>query len=185
MRNNVRELLLVALFPAMMAATAGIAIPISAAIPFAPAITLQTLFVYLAGLMLKPRDAAISMSVYVLLGMIGVPVFAGFRSGAAVLLTASGGFIIGFIVIAFCISLLKNSQFIKIIKNIYLETFTILVLGTIGLYMIGGAYIAYLYDMSFWLVLVGFWIYLIGDFLKIFVAINAYVSIRSHIMLKT
>ena len=174
MNNRLQQLLLIATFPAMMAATAGIAIPLGTL----PSITLQTLFVYMAGLMLSPRDAGISMFVYVLLGAIGVPIFSGFTGGAGILVSGRGGFIVGFIIVAIVVSLMKN---VKILNKQVLDYFLILVIATVLLYMIGGAYIAFLSNASLWLVLGGFYLYLVGDFIKIFIVIHAYVRIRSHV----
>ena len=71
MKLTTREMTLVAIFPAMMAVTAQFNIPMGSL----PAISLQTLFVYLAGLTLGWRLAGMSMFVYVMLGVIGLPVF--------------------------------------------------------------------------------------------------------------
>ncbi|QMS85431.1 biotin transporter BioY [Candidatus Xianfuyuplasma coldseepsis] len=174
MNNRVKELLLIALFPSMMGATAGIAIPLGSL----PSITLQTLFVYLAGLILNPRDAGISMLVYVLLGAIGVPIFSGFTGGMGILLSVRGGFIFGFIIVAMFVSIMKN---VKILNKTYIDLFLVLVISSLLLYMIGGSYIAFVTKGTIWLVLAGFYVYLIGDFIKIFIAIHAYVRIRSHV----
>lgn len=174
MNNKTRELAIIAVFPAMMAATAGLAIPFGAL----PAITLQTLFVYLAGLLLRPRAAGLSMFVYVLLGSIGLPIFSNFRGGLEILVSGSGGFLVGFIVIAIMIGYLKN---VKIINNEYWDTILILFGVTTILYMIGAAYITFLTGTSYWLVLAGFYLYLPGDILKIIVALYVYMRIRSHV----
>ena len=66
-------------------------------IPFVPVpLTLQTLFVLLAGVVMK-RSAVIPVSVYVLLGAIGLPVFHNGITGIGTLLGPTGGYLIGFI----------------------------------------------------------------------------------------
>jgi len=75
--SRIRELTLIALFPAMMGATAGVVIPLGGL----PPITLQTIFVFMAGLILGPKHAGISIGIYVLLGAIGLPIFSGYRGG--------------------------------------------------------------------------------------------------------
>lgn len=174
MNNRLRELTQIALFPAMMGATAGIVIPLGGL----PPITLQTLFVLLAGLLLKPKDAAISIGSYVLLGVIGVPIFSGYRGGIGVLLSGSGGFIVGFVFASVFVSIMKN---VKIINNQFWHYFMILSVATLLIYMIGGAYISYLTSISYPLVLGGFYLYLVGDFIKIIVVIGVYMRVRSHV----
>ncbi|MDR0440889.1 MAG: biotin transporter BioY [Candidatus Accumulibacter sp.] len=78
-----------------------IAIPVT---PLSPVpITLQTLFVLLAGLILGPRDGALAMLLYLLAGILGLPVFAGGKAGLAALMGPTGGFLTGFVPAAmFC-----------------------------------------------------------------------------------
>lgn len=158
----------------MMAATAGVSIPLGGL----PPITLQTLFVYLAGLLLKPRHAMVSMFVYVLLGTIGLPIFSNFRGGLEVLVGGSGGFLIGFILIAGLIGFIKN---IKIINNDFFHHIVVLILATVILYLIGAIYITFLTASSIWLVLGGFYLYFVGDLIKIIVATYVHLRIRSHV----
>ena len=69
-------------------------------IPFYPVpLTLQTLFVLLAGAVMK-RYAVIPVSVYVLLGALGLPVFHTGVTGFGVLLGPTGGYLIGFVLAA-------------------------------------------------------------------------------------
>ncbi len=80
---------------ALMAAFAAVAAQIS--IPLEPVpFTLQVLAVVLAGLLLGPRYGALAMAVYVLVGAIGVPVFAGFRGGLGVLFGDTGGYLLSY-----------------------------------------------------------------------------------------
>ena len=173
MKLTTREMTLVAIFPAMMAVTAQFNIPMGSL----PAISLQTLFVYLAGLTLGWRLAGMSMFVYVMLGVIGLPVFTYGRAIEA-LGTGSGGFIIGFIISAMLIGYLKN---VKFINNQYIKNFIVLIIGTIVIYVLGALYITYLTNTSFWLVLGSFYIYFIGDLIKIVAAIYVYKRIRPHL----
>jgi biotin transport system substrate-specific component len=76
---------------AVTAAAAQITIPISP-VPF----TLQVLAVILSGLLLGVRHGALAQAVYVLVGAIGVPVFAGFKGGLGILLGPTGGYLISY-----------------------------------------------------------------------------------------
>ena len=109
MKNKTKELTMIALFPALMGATAGISIPLFNL----PPITLQTFFVFLAGLILGPKKGAISMIVYLVIGAIGIPVFSGYRGGLEVLTGFSGGFLIGFVFAAFFAGFMETVKFIN------------------------------------------------------------------------
>jgi biotin transport system substrate-specific component len=93
-RTTVRELTYVALFAALIAVGAFISIPVGT-VPF----TLQVLFVLLAGMVLGPRLGALSVAVYLALGLIA-PVYAGGTSGLGVLFGPTGGFLWGFLLAA-------------------------------------------------------------------------------------
>ena len=88
---NVRSMCYVGVFAALMAVCSWIAVP--TAVPF----TLQTLGVFLAVGLLGGKLGTAAVVVYVLLGAFGLPVFANFSGGAGVLLSNTGGYIIGFI----------------------------------------------------------------------------------------
>jgi biotin transport system substrate-specific component len=95
---SLRGMVYASLFGALTAVGAYIIIPL----PPVP-VTLQTLFLGLAGLLLGGRLAALSQVVYLLLGIIGLPVFAGGKAGLGVLLGPTGGYLIGFVAAAFVI----------------------------------------------------------------------------------
>lgn len=172
-RLSIKEMSLVAIFPAMMAATAGITIPLGGL----PVITLQTIFVLMAGLLLGPKLGSMSMIVYVLMGIIGLPVFSNYRGGLSVITGGSGGFIIGFIFSAYLVGFMKNINFLN--KKIY-NIFMVLVLGNVVIYMFGASYITYLANTSFLTTLATFTPYIIGDLLKIIVVLYVYARIRTH-----
>ena len=93
---TVRELCQIALFTAVIAAGAQIAIPLPGGVPF----TLQVTTISLAGLVLGPRKGSMATIVYVLLGAAGVPVFAHFTGGIGIVLGPTGGFILSFPLLA-------------------------------------------------------------------------------------
>lgn len=90
-----KELVLTAMFSALLAVCSWISIPIGAI-----AFTLQTFAVFCAVNLLGGRNGLFSILVYLLLGAAGLPVFSGFKSGIGVLAGPTGGYIIGFIFIA-------------------------------------------------------------------------------------
>lgn len=92
MRNSkLTDMILIGLFAALIAVCAQIQIP--AAVPF----TLQTFAIFLTAGLLGGKRGTVSVVIYILLGMVGLPVFAGFKGGIAALLGTTGGYIIGFI----------------------------------------------------------------------------------------
>ena len=174
MRNRTNQLLLVALFPAMMAATSPITIPLG----FLPPLTLQTLFVYLAGLILPWNLAGLSMLIYLVLGAIGLPVFSGMRGGIGVFFSQSGGFLLAFPFIAILIALLGKLGNSK--KSIF-YFITVLILSTTVLYLLGSMYISIVYDISITAILVGFVVYIPGDIMKIVLALLLSYRLQRHI----
>ncbi|MGN0657495.1 MAG: biotin transporter BioY [Ruminiclostridium sp.] len=91
------DLVLIALFAAITAVLSQIAIPMPTGVP----VTLQTFAVALCGYFLGAGKGAAALGVYLLIGAVGVPVYSGFKGGFQVLLGPTGGFIFGFIIMAF------------------------------------------------------------------------------------
>ncbi len=70
-------------------------------LPIGPVpVTLQPLFVFLAGYLLGPASGAAAVALYVLAGVLGMPVFAGGKAGLGVLLGPTGGYLVGFVLAA-------------------------------------------------------------------------------------
>lgn len=92
MRLNIRKMVLCSLFAALMAVCAWITVPVPPVY-----VTLQTFAVLTALGILGGKWGSISVLLYLAMGVIGLPVFAGFRGGAAALLDATGGFLWGFL----------------------------------------------------------------------------------------
>lgn len=95
-------LVLCALFAALMAIGAWISIPMSSGI----SVTLQLMAIMTCAALMRPMYAALSVTAYALIGLVGLPVFSNFSGGPGVLLGVTGGYIIGFIPAAFLTSLI-------------------------------------------------------------------------------
>ena len=93
---NRRNIALSSILAALISVTAGITIPIGP-VP----ITLQVFFILLILSLAGPRYGTISVLIYILLGAIGIPVFAGYNGGIAILLGPTGGYLFGFAVAVF------------------------------------------------------------------------------------
>ena len=112
-KKKTLSLVTAALFTALTAVCSQIAIPM----PTQVALTLQTFAVALCGYVLGVKWGLASILSYVVLGVVGVPVFSGFRGGIQVLFGSSGGFIFGFIIFAaLCgVSLLIKNKALKLL----------------------------------------------------------------------
>ncbi len=90
--NRTKSIILIALGVALVWVGSVVSIPIGP-VP----ITLQTMMVVVVGMMLGPTRGGLAILLYYLLGVIGIPVFAGFKSGVAVFTTSpTAGFLLGF-----------------------------------------------------------------------------------------
>ncbi len=126
-KGIVKDMTLVALFAAVISVTSFISIPIGT-VP----VTLQTFGVFSALFLLGGRRGTLSVSVYIALGAVGLPVFSGFVGGIGRLFDATGGFIIGFFVAALVYWLLSrllgSSLFMIVISS---------ALAHLALYLVG------------------------------------------------
>ncbi|MEH6945031.1 biotin transporter BioY [Bacillus sp. JJ722] len=95
-RDRLKFLILTALFAAIIGLLAQVSIPIPP-VPF----TGQTLAVGLAATILGARYGTLSVLLYILLGIVGIPVFSSMTSGLGIVLGPTGGYIVGFIPAAF------------------------------------------------------------------------------------
>ncbi len=95
--KNVRKMVTASVFAALTAVCAWIAVPIPPV-----SFTLQTFAVLLALGVLEGRWGCACVGLYLLLGVVGLPVFSGFRGGASALLGPTGGFLWGFLAAALC-----------------------------------------------------------------------------------
>ncbi len=93
-RSKTLDMVYVAMFAVLIAICSWISIP--ATVPF----TMQTLGVFVTVGLLGGKRGTLSILVYLILGAIGIPVFAGFTSGLGVMLGSTGGYFVGFILTA-------------------------------------------------------------------------------------
>ena len=123
---SIQDICRIAIMTAITAVMAQISIPMPLGVPM----TMQTFAITLAGIVLGSKKGGMSILVYVLLGAIGVPVFAGFSGGFQNLVGPTGGFIISFPIMAYLIGLgveLKKKELFVLF----------LVLGTVSNYVVG------------------------------------------------
>ena len=175
-----RDITLVALFAAL---TVVFAIVPPIPVPLVPLpVTLQTLGVMLAGLVLGPRLAALAIGIYLVLALIGFPVLPGGRGGLAVFAGPTGGFLIGFLAGAWVTGWMarRGAQ-----VAIGARTGTQVFVGNLTAAILGGCLTVYLFGVP-WLAAVtglkltdamlAMVVFLPGDLIKAVVA--AYVAAR-------
>ena len=93
-RMKTVDMAYIALFAVLIAVCSWISIP--SAVPF----TLQTFGVFLAVGVLGGKRGTLAVLVYLLMGCVGLPVFAGFTGGIGIVLGSTGGYIVGFVFLA-------------------------------------------------------------------------------------
>lgn len=174
-KRSLRGMVYASMFGALTAVGAYILIPL----PPVP-ITLQTLFVNLAGALLGGTLGALSQVVYILLGVIGLPVFAGGKAGAGVLLGPTGGYLSGFVVGAYVIgkltALRRKPGFIWLACAMSIGIATVYMIGIIQLMVVAKLD----YDKA---IAVGLLPPLPGAILKIILAALITLKIRDHLRL--
>lgn len=114
MKVKTIDLVLIALFAAIIAALSQIQVPMPTGVPA----TLQTFAVALCGFFLGYKKGTAAVLAYILLGAVGVPVFAGFKGGFACIGSLTGGFIYGFLAMVFLCGLNIKNKPLKILAGI-------------------------------------------------------------------
>lgn len=149
------------MFACIISLLAQIKIDLPSLVP----ITLQTLGIYLTSCILKPKLAFSTSLVYILIGVVGFPVFSGFNSGLSSLLGPSGGYIFSFPITALVISLIVNKKYSTILK------ITAMLIGTIICYFIGTIWFMYITKNTLFTALMMCVIpFIPGDLIKIIIA---------------
>ena len=126
MKMTTHDLVLCALCAAVTCILAPLSVPLAGEVP----ISLATFAVLLSGILLGAKLGGLSQVIYVLLGSVGVPVFAGWTGGIGITLGVTGGYIIGYIPMA------RNESGARK----YAAMFVSMVLSTAVLYIFGTAW---------------------------------------------
>lgn len=127
-----RQLTLTAMYAAVLCIISPWVIP-AGAVP----ITLASLGVFMISGLTDFKKAFIATAVYVVLGMLGLPVFSGFQGGVQVIMGPTGGFILGYLAVAAIISILKDK--IRLILTISIAIFTLYAMGAAWYMLVTGA----------------------------------------------
>jgi len=178
-KTEIRNIVLVALFAALMIVGAYLKIPN----PFFPVyFTFQTVFSILAGLLIGPRNGALSMTLYMVMGIAGLPVFS-MPAGIHYVLNPTFGYILGFIAAAWIVGKISASFSDFTIDKAFLASFagilSVYVLGTVYMYFLNNFYtgtpVGYLGILS------GMALYFIKDLILIVPSAVLSVQVRKRI----
>ncbi len=174
LKSNTKQMALVGL----MAAVICILGPISLTIPISPVpISLGSMAVYFAVSVLGMRRGTVSVIIYVLLGFAGLPVFSGFSGGAGKLFGPTGGYIIGFLFMAFICGF-----FVDRFSDKVLFLFPGMLLGTACCYLFGTAWLSYQASLTFAEALAaGVIPFLPGDLVKLVLALSIGLQLRRRL----
>lgn len=162
-RDKLQDITYAGLFAALTAVLGLISVPL----PFSPVpISGQSLAIMLAGSILTVRQAAFSMLTFILVGAVGLPIFAGGTGGVGVIVGPRGGYLIGFLAGAIVISILKGSS-----KNIWRLAVANIVGGIVVVYVIGVLWLSFVTGMDLQKAIVaGALPFIPGDLFKAFIA---------------
>jgi biotin transport system substrate-specific component len=124
-------------------------------------ITMQTFVLFLSVLILS-RQAFFSQAIYIVLGIAGLPVFTNGGAGLLYLLGPTGGYIVGFLLVAFILPFLLPE------KRTFIKVFFVFLFGASLYYLTGVSWLVFYYKFSFLAALAaGVAPFIIGDILKI------------------
>lgn len=168
---NTKNLALIGLMSAVLCILGPISLPI----PVSPVpISLGMLAVYLTVYILGMKKGTISVCIYILLGLVGLPVFTAFGSGIGKVLGPTGGYLVGYIFIA-----LISGFFIDRWKTNQVLIFLGMILGTAVCYLLGTAWLAIQGGMSFAAALAaGVIPFIPGDLAKIVITMLVAAPVR-------
>lgn len=168
---SIKELTLVGMGAALMSIFSQISIPLPIGVP----ITLQAFAVVVIAVVLEQKLATLSLLIFTLVGSIGVPVFANFNQGVRVLLGPTGGYIIGFILMAFVIGYASKSN---TKWKIFIGTYIALMLA----YVVGVAQLSVVANLTLSQALAGgFYPFIIKDLVAVGLAVMIALPIKKTV----
>ena len=164
MKTNIQNITFSALMTAILCIVGPVVLPIGP-VPM----SFANLVIYLTIILLDKKRATSCVAVYLLLGLVGIPVFAGFTGGVGKLFGPTGGYLVGYLVLTWV-----SGEMIKRRKNkgnmLYLVV--ALTIGTMLMYVLGTLWLMYQSNLDFQVALgISVFPFLLFDILKIVVAV--------------
>ena len=177
-RKRIEMITQTSFFIALIAVCAWITVPLPHGVP----VTMQTFAVFFVAALLSPKQSAIVIAGYIMLGAIGVPVFSYFGSGVAQLLGKTGGYITGFLFAAPLSAFLR-----KVFGNKHFGAILAMIIGLMVCYIFGCLWFWWVYknnigavglgQVALWTILP----YIIPDIIKITLAVGAARVVEKNI----
>ena len=160
----------------VLTAVTCILAPLSIPIGDVP-ISLTNLVIYFGLYILGTRRETVSYIVYLLIGLVGVPVFSGFTAGPAKMFGPTGGYLIGFIPMAVIAGIFIEKSGRKLVLGMIG-----MILGTIVCYLFGTGWLAYQAGMTFYQALAaGVLPFIVGDLVKMVICAVVGPQIRRRL----
>ena len=137
-KNKIQNLTLIALVAAILCIIGPLVIPIGM-VPM----SLTNMVIYLTIILLDKKSASISVAIYLLIGFVGLPVFAGFTGGVGKLVGPTGGYLIGYLALSWIAGTIlecTDRKYVWAKKQKRIKNFRLMiafVAGTISLYFVG------------------------------------------------
>ena len=175
-KTNINDLMYAGLFAALTAILGLISIPL----PFSPVpITGQSLAVMLAGCILTMRQAGFALLTFLLVGAVGVPVFAGGAGGFGIIAGPRGGYLIGYMLGAIMISYLRGEG-----NNIWRLAMANIIGGMVLVYLVGAVWLAVAMGIDMQkAVAIGVLPFIPGDSIKMVIASGLGVALNKQLRL--
>ena len=174
LKITTKNIILCALFAALTAILSQISIPL----PFTPVpINLAMVSVFIAGGLLGAKVGGISQLVYVIIGAIGVPVFANFTGGFGIVVGPTGGYIVGYVIATIVVGVIVK----RLGDSLYSYTVAMAV-GIFGCYFVGTAWFMHLTQNGLIEALLMCVVpFLIGDILKIILSAFLVKKLKKYV----
>ncbi|MBN2300353.1 MAG: biotin transporter BioY [Acholeplasmataceae bacterium] len=141
------------------------------------AFTLQTLLIVLAGFLFVPKEAFLTVFIYIAIGALGLPVFSGARGGLSVLLGPTGGFLFLFPLVSFSISVLKSKT-----KNKLYDLGMGLLISIVLLYFLAAIWLSISLSIAYFSALISLLPFVPFDIVKLFLAYFIYLKFPTEIL---
>lgn len=162
----------------LMAAVICIIAPISLVLPISPVpISLGTFSIFFAIYVLGMKRGTASLALYILLGLVGLPVFSGFTGGVGKLLGPTGGYILGYLFLA-----VISGYIVDRWRSNRIFCFVGFALGTLFCYMFGTIWLAFQASISFSQALAAAVLpFIPGDLIKLILAMLLGAQVRKRL----
>jgi biotin transport system substrate-specific component len=143
-------------------------------------LTIQTFVIFLIAYLFNKTDAFLTIALYLLIGLLGLPVFSGGTSGLSAILGPTGGFLVMFPVVAYLISSFKSND-----KNPLYDILITVGFGIVLLYGFSAVWLAYVLNISYLKAILILLPFVPLDIFKIVIAHTVYQKMPSIYELST